>query len=101
MTDMSKWKNVLFSVTYGTDWDLTLPGPVGAGRPIVSFHDFLGSTCGVDTFVSTTDSRIVTVRSRSGLPMSGTISVKYCPAVGVVRASNPRAEAVAPEARSA
>lgn len=97
----TEWKTVMFRAERGIEWDLTLPRPLAEGRPVVSFNDSLGYNCGVEAFISTTDSRVLTVRSRSGLAMTGTISVVYQAAMRSVLGRERPSFCVTHEVRSA
>jgi hypothetical protein len=69
-----------FDVTDGKAWEIALSRPVNSWTsPVVGFNCRMGYTCAVESFVSTTDRRILHVHSASGLPLVGTIHVRYTP----------------------
>lgn len=73
-----------FDAELGTEWDLVLRNPMDGRRPKVGFRDALGYDCGVSGWMSTDDRHKVVVRSRSGLPLRGTITIVYHPAVRAI-----------------
>lgn len=83
-----------FTAKQGTSWDIALSRPVSGTVPlVVSFRDSLGYDCGVEAFSNITDPRLITVRSKSGLILVGTIVVTYLPRV---LAARPRKSAIRP-----
>lgn len=81
----SAWKTVEYLVSLAKSWAITLRRPVTlteclTPQLMVYFHDRYGVNCAVSATVDPENQYKIFVKSQSGLPMEGTLYVRYLPA---------------------